>query len=320
MRKRMMLLAGACCLLFACQSNEELQKVSQESNVPMFLEASIASGVLTSRTTTSEQGVSNFELTDRIGLFQPNGDEASCWEYGEDGWTTETEMNWENKVEDFHFCAFYPYQGTATRSSVPMPDLTVQTGELERIGTFDFLVGHRTTSYADAAGVVSFTEDNAFRHVYAMLKIVVNKSSVEDELTIHQVSFEGQDIVTAQTYSFGSSFAEDRLVSGSPSTSVLTLTPEVTVAEESHTFVVLINPVTLSSSLKLSLDYTRNSIRYSASTEGLVSEYTGGKLYTYTIRLKKENILIEGNSIGNWESQVGDDIWVDENHTSEEMD
>ena len=175
-------------------------------------------------------------------------------------------------------------------------------------------------SYADAAGVVSFTEDNAFHHVYAMLKIVVNKSSAEDELTIHKVSYEGQDIVTSQTYSFGSSFAEDRLISGSPSTSVLTLTPEAVVSGESYTFVVLINPVTLSSSLKLSFDYTRNGIRYTASTENLVSEYAGGKLYTYTIRLKKENILIEGNSIGNWESQVGDDIWIDENHTPEEMD
>lgn len=318
--KKMMLLAGVCCLLAACQSKEELQEVNPESNAPMFLEASIASGGVTSRTTTSEQGVSNFELTDRIGLFQPDEDEASCWEFEESGWTTETAMNWENKVEDFHFCAFYPYEETATRSSVPMPDLTVQTGELERIGTFDFLAGHCTMSYADAAGVVSFTEDNAFHHVYAMLKIVVNKSSAEDELTIHKVSYEGQDIVTSQTYSFGSSFAEDRLISGSPSTSVLTLAPEAVVSGENHTFVVLINPVTLSSSLKLSLDYTRNGIRYTASTENLVSEYAGGKLYTYTIRLKKENILIEGNSIGNWESQVGDDIWVDENHTPEKMD
>lgn len=318
--KKMMLLAGVCCLLAACQSKEEFQEVNPESNAPMFLEASIASGGVTSRTTTSEQGVSNFELTDRIGLFQPDEDEASCWEFEESGWTTETAMNWENKVEDFHFCAFYPYEETATRSSVPMPDLTAQTGELERIGTFDFLAGHCTMSYADAAGVVSFTEDNAFHHVYAMLKIVVNKSSAEDELTIHKVSYEGQDIVTSQTYSFGSSFAEDHLISGSPSTSVLTLTPEAVVSGENHTFVVLINPVTLSSSLKLSLDYTRNGIRYTASTENLVSEYAGGKLYTYTIRLKKENILIEGNSIGNWESQVGDDIWVDENHTPEEMD
>lgn len=318
--KKMMLLAGVCCLLAACQSKEEFQEVNPESNAPMFLEASIASGGVTSRTTTSEQGVSNFELTDRIGLFQPDEDEASCWGFEESGWTTETAMNWENKVEDFHFCAFYPYEETATRSSVPMPDLTAQTGELERIGTFDFLAGHCTMSYADAAGVVSFTEDNAFHHVYAMLKIVVNKSSAEDELTIHKVSYEGQDIVTSQTYSFGSSFAEDRLISGSPSTSVLTLTPEAVVSGENHTFVVLINPVTLSSSLKLSLDYTRNGIRYTASTENLVSEYAGGKLYTYTIRLKKENILIEGNSIGNWESQVGDDIWVDENHTPEEMD
>lgn len=318
--KKMMLLAGVCCLLAACQSKEEFQEVNPESNAPMFLEASIASGGVTSRTATSEQGVSNFELTDRIGLFQPDEDEASCWEFEESGWTTETAMNWENKVEDFHFCAFYPYEETATRLSVPMPDLTAQTGELERIGTFDFLAGHCTMSYADAAGVVSFTEDNAFHHVYAMLKIVVNKSSAEDELTIHKVSYEGQDIVTSQTYSFGSSFAEDRLISGSPSTSVLILTPEAVVSGENHTFVVLINPVTLSSSLKLSLDYTRNGIRYTASTENLVSEYAGGKLYTYTIRLKKENILIEGNSIGNWESQVGDDIWIDENHTPEEMD
>ena len=315
--RKMMLLAGACCLLVACQSKEELQEVNQESNAPMFLEASIASGGVTSRTTTSEQGVSNFELTDQIGLFQPDEDEASCWEFEESGWTTETAMNWENKVEDFHFCAFYPYKEAANRSSIPMPDLTAQTGELEHIGTFDFLAGHCTMSYADAAGVVSFTEENAFRHVYAMLKVVVNKSSAEDELTIHKVSYEGQDIATSQTYSFGSSFAEDRLISGSPSTSVLTLTPEAVVTEESHTFVVLINPVTLSSSLKLSFDYTRNGIRYTASTENLVSEYTSGKLYTYTIRLKKENILIEGNSIGNWESQVGDDIWIDENHTSE---
>lgn len=40
----MMLLAGVCCLLAACQSKEELQEVNPESNAPMFLEASIASG------------------------------------------------------------------------------------------------------------------------------------------------------------------------------------------------------------------------------------------------------------------------------------
>lgn len=311
--RKMMLWAGICCLLGACQSQEELN----ESNAPMYLEASIASGLLTSRTTTTEEGSSSFDLTDQVGLFQPDNDVPVCWEYKESGWNTETEMNWENKVEDFHFCAFYPYKETATRSAVPMPDLTAQTGELRNIGAFDFLAAHCTMSYTDAAGVVSFTEDNAFRHVYAMLKIVVNKSAVDDELTVHQVSYEGQDIVTAQTYSFGNSFAEDRLVLGSPSTSILTLAPEVSVSGEKHTFVVLINPVTLSSSLKLSLDYTRNGIRYNASTEGLNSEYAGGKLYTYTLRLKKENILIEGNSIGNWESQVGDDIWIDENHTPE---
>lgn len=315
--KKMMLLAGVCSLLAACQSKEELKVVNQESNAPMYLEASIASGLLTSRTITTEEGASSFDLTDQVGLFQPDNDVPVCWEYNETGWNTEAEMNWENKVEDFHFCAFYPYKETATRSAVPMPDLTVQTGELGHIGAFDFLAAHCTMSYTDAAGVVSFTEDNAFRHVYAMLKIVVNKSAVDDELTVHQVSYEGQDIVTAQTYSFGNSFTEDRLVLGSPSTSILTLAPEVSVSGEKHTFVVLINPVTLSSSLKLGLDYTRNGIRYSASTEGLASDFTGGKLYTYTLRLKKEDILIEGNSIGNWESLVGDDIWIDENHTSE---
>lgn len=32
----MMLLAGVCCLLAACQSKEELQEVNPESNAPMF--------------------------------------------------------------------------------------------------------------------------------------------------------------------------------------------------------------------------------------------------------------------------------------------
>ena len=315
--RKMMLWAGMCCLLGACQSQEELNEGNQEGSATMYLEAAIASGTVTSRTTTNEQGISSFQLADRIGLFQPDVDEASCWEFEESGWSTDTEINWENKVEDFHFCAFYPYKEGVTRSAVPMPDLTVQTGELASIGTFDFLVGHCTMAYTDAAGIVSFTGENAFRHVYAMLKVVVNKNDAEDKLIIHQVSYEGQDIVTAQTYSFGGSIAEDRLILGSPSASILTLTPETSVSGENHTFVILINPVTLSSSLKLSLDYTRNGIRYSASTEDLVPEFTGGKLYTYTVRLKKENILIEGNSIGNWESQVGDDIWIDENHTPE---
>lgn len=315
--KKVMLLAGFCSLLAACQSEKEPEYTTPSDSMPMYLEASIASDRVTSRTTVTEEGNSSFMETDRIGFFHPDAVEACCWEYDGANWNTASDLNWENKVESFHFCAFYPYQEGAVRTAVPMPDLSVQTGELDHVGNLDFLAGHCDASYSDGGGIVSFTGADAFQHVYAMLKIVVNKNEADDNMTVHTVKYEGEDIVTPHTYCFGDNFTADELVKDPSPVSTLTLTPEASVDEGGYTIVVLLNPVTLSTSLNLTFEYTRNGISYTASTDKLGTEFTGGKLYEYTLRLKKEDIIIEGNAISNWDSMVGEDIWVDENHTSD---
>lgn len=66
--KKVMLLAGFCSLLAACQSEKEPEYTTPSDSMPMYLEASIASDRVTSRTTVTEEGNSSFMETDRIGF------------------------------------------------------------------------------------------------------------------------------------------------------------------------------------------------------------------------------------------------------------
>ena len=162
MNKKMMMWACVLPLLAACQQNENEPESVDEA--VMSLQASVSSPVISRTVTDAEDASTDFETGDRIGFFMPGEDSPVEWTLGSDGWTSETPLVWENKVDEFEFCAYYPCtEETAVRTAIPMPDLSAQKGDFSELGTYDFLAARRVTGYSENAGAVSFVGERSRR-------------------------------------------------------------------------------------------------------------------------------------------------------------
>ena len=140
-------LMGVCSLslLAGCQQNETELEMGETGKIA--LRASVANSVA-SRTVTDAGGLSTtFEEGDEIGFFIPGEESQVKWSLTGDGWESEVPLTWENKVDEFEFCAYYPYSdGVTGRTSIPTPDLSRQNGRFSDIGLFDFLAARCTSS------------------------------------------------------------------------------------------------------------------------------------------------------------------------------
>ena len=234
------------------------------------------------------------------------------WSLSTSLWTSDSKPVWKNKVDKFEFCAYYPYVDGASRTQIPMPDLTTQTGEASLIGDYDFLAARCSASYTDNNGT-SFTKDAAFKHVFSLISVTVQKNGNDESMTLNQISFEGKDIVSRHTYQFGGMAEEDALVPVAESEgSSLILTPETAVEEQGHTTMVVINPGTLASPLKFSIAYVCDGHSYTASTTQMGQNFEAGKYYRYTVRLNKEELLLSGNEVADWNQEDLSDLVVTE--------
>ena len=197
-------LLGFSIFLAAC-SNETLS-LNEDLSVKLFVEVgSNQNQQQKSRTVTDADGHVTFSTNDKVGMFIQNQENPVLWTYDGASWNPEKTIVWENRADDFDFQAYYPCEETAqvTRTSVPMPDLSVQTGKLGDIGSKDFLVGKCTTSYSDYNGVVSFSGTNAFKHVYSLLHINIVNDEAEQSFKMVGCSFLGEGIVTPQNEKIG---------------------------------------------------------------------------------------------------------------------
>lgn len=298
-------------LLAGCQQNELTGKMDESLDVR--LQASVAGTDASSRTLLEENGKTVFAEGDEIGLFMPQEDTSVKWSLSTSLWTSDSKPVWKNKVDNFEFCAYYPYVDGDSRTQIPMPDLTTQTGEASLIGDYDFLAARCSASYTDNNGTVSFTKDAAFKHVFSLISVTVQKNGNDESMTLNQISFEGKDIVSRHTYKFGEMAEEDALVPVAESEgSSLILTPETAVEEQGHTTMVVINPGTLASPLKFSIAYVCDGHSYTASTTQMGQNFEAGKYYRYTVRLNKEELLLSGNEVADWNQEDLSDLVVTE--------
>ena len=82
-----------------------------------------------------------------------------------------------------------------------MPDLTGQSGEAAELGAYDFLSASKTCNFSTAAGVVSFTGSNAFKHAYSLLQITLTDSE-EATTLLTSASITGEGRFTNYAYRF----------------------------------------------------------------------------------------------------------------------
>lgn len=305
-------------MLVACQQND-LAEISSELN-PLSMEAEIsgASNNVISRTNTTHEGNVSFSAGDKIGFYMPEAETAGEWSYSGSNWTSSVNYEWKDKVMPYHFCAFYPSVESAPRTAIPMPDLSLQTGTWEDLGQYDFLVAHNTSKYTDKSGVVSFTGESAFKHVYAMVSITLKKDKEEEQVTLSDITFEAPGIVTPHTYQLGNSAMEDAMSISGDAVDTFTL-PNISndVPTEGCNKVFIVNPLELEDPINLLIKYNRDGISYSASTKALGTNLKKGSFYNLTLRLKKSGLVVEGNTVEDWNLVNMDDVNVEEIPTIE---
>lgn len=287
-------------LLFCVSCDKQSESPEDDMAVKLFVEVG---GKSQTKTVTETDGTVTFSGGDKLGMFVLPGNTPVMWSYQDSRWVSSESVKWENRTDDFEFLAYYPCDEVSgvTPDAVPMPDLSGQSGSLDDIGEKDFLVGRVVASYADNNGTVSFSGDNSLKHVYSLLYLSVVGDDLSNPLTITGCTFTGKGIVTPHTYSFDSA-SGGMIASGSPGGDVLTIEDL-----PSHDIAVLINPVSLDSSLSFTIRYIRSGQEYEAGAS-LGTDFSGGSFHKITLRLVDGKLIMTGNEVSDWNVITLDDI------------
>lgn len=287
-------------LLFCVSCDKQSESPEDDMAVKLFAEVG---GKSQTKTVTETDGTVTFSVGDKLGMFVLPGNTPVMWSYQNSRWVSSVSVEWENRTDDFEFLAYYPCDEVSgvTPDAVPMSDLSEQSGSLDDIGDKDFLVGRVVASYADNNGTVSFSGDNSLKHVYSLLYLSVVEDDLSNPLTITGCTFTGKGIVTPHTYSFDSA-SGGMIASGSPGGDVLTIEDL-----PSHDIAVLINPVSLDSSLSFTIRYIRSGQEYEAKAN-LGTDFSGGSFHKITLRLVDGKLIMTGNEVSDWNVITLDDI------------
>ena len=156
-------------MLAGCQQADEIE--NQSEKLPISMEASIGKSEAGSRYSGETPNGIAFYEGDKIALSVNDGSFVQ-WIYGDGKWTTTPAVNWNDKSSEHTFTAFYPFVAGAVKNNVPMPDLAGQDGTMASVATRDFLVSTKEQTYG-ANGVVSFTGNDAFKHVSSLVSITL---------------------------------------------------------------------------------------------------------------------------------------------------
>lgn len=263
-----------------------------------------------SRTSTGDDGKTVFVDEDCIGLFTKGNKTASMWTYDGSTWTANTEVTWESKFDKFEFLAYYPCTSdNVALDGILMPDLSSQTGKLSDIGKHDFLKGRCKVSYNDNEGMVSFSGENSFSHVYSLLYLsIANNDGESGNVSITGCKFEGEGIANNKKFVFGDDTKDDGMTDvGTAVASTIDIKYEQTVQlDKKHTLAVLINPVQLKTPLTFTLSYKDGESQKTANIE-LGQNFASGSLYKYSLGWKKGSLSLSGNEVKDW-NVVSEDI------------
>ncbi|WP_300727577.1 fimbrillin family protein [uncultured Bacteroides sp.] len=296
--KKKIFCSGAFAALLGLASCQQNESDVLNSEARLGMNASV-SNVNPARTSVS--GVTtSFVVGDKVGFFMPESETPVEWSYSGTSWSPTQELFWPDQTNSYSFCAFYPYVESATRTSVPVPDLSTQTGVLEDIADYDFLVASTSCSYKSSNnGSVEFTGASAFKHQLSLIKINLKNAS-DGEITLKKIKLEGKDLMSTYTYNMTSGMMEKKVDGSVVESWEKTLDGGAVIQTDGYPVAVLCNPSEAERGLTLSLEYERDGYSYTASTTSIKSLFESGKLYQYTIMIEREGLVISGNEIIDW--------------------
>ena len=279
-------------LLAACQG-QDVPTVTDEEKLPMSVQAEIEnSSSANARTSTTDEGAVSFVAGDKIGLFVPDQPSPVVWTYSGSGWTPGKTVYWKDKTSTYDFYAYYPCSGdvsAVTASAVPMPDLSTQTGTLEKLGDYDFLVATQNCSYG-ATGAVSFTGEHQFQHVLSMVSFTFTTNDMGDGVTLKSVQLSAEGLSAQNTYDLLNRRTEASSVAGTV----------ITAGISGNASVLLAVPVT-AVTFTVSVTYTTGEQEVTISqtaTESITLQQ--GKKHQMTVTVKQGGLSLSGMEITNW--------------------
>lgn len=263
----------------------------------------------------SEEGIFSFCAGDEMGIFVEGGSSYK-WELhkteGGNEWRSDEPMKWpvDSKEQTVNFCAYSPYVGEMKDNEVVMPDLSAQTGELDKIGGFDFLVAYCLTSYESAGGEVHFVGDNAFKHVFSLVTFNVKGDLGMSGAKILHALFRATGIATQAKYVFNDTGAGIKALPLAAIVNELRLPVNRMLEGQDMRIYAIVNP--LKTNLALALTYERNGVTYVTKEVVLGTEFLSNNMYTFSLSVNKGEVFITGADISPWTPNDLGDVVVDE--------
>ena len=305
--------AAICCMvmLAGCQQTDEIE--NEGERLPMYIKASIGKSEVGSRYFVETPNSLSFYDGDEIGLSVNDGDFVQ-WTYSDGKWNVTPAVNWNDKSSEHTFTAFYPFVADADKDNVPMPDLSGQDGTMTSVATRDFLVSTKKQTYG-TNGIVSFTGDDAFKHVSSLVSITLKGEGDLVGAKVSEISISGEHILTPSSYSFEVANGNAVTLSDDVAKQVdlLKALPSYTMTSEGITYYFVLNSGTVDlADVTLSIQYEKGGKEYNAQLIGLgtntVNKFESGKQYRYALKVAGGVLVVAGNEIAPW----GDGLTMDD--------
>ena len=313
------IVVGALCmsLLMACE-NQDFKGNEEIPGNNLRVEAEIAaSGAHLSRTSTTESGTVTFASGDRIGFYMPEDEQSGAWTFVDEVWTSDKTYSWPDKAQTYNFCAYYPFTASEARTAITMPDLSTQTGTLAGLKTLDFLAARCEASYSTKSGVVSFTGEQSFKHVYAMMVVNLRTNAETKGSVLTDLTLKSEGIVSPHTYHFGMFAEGDGMTLAGGAVGELALSNlETEITTLGIKQYLIVNPLPKMQDVEITIQYTREGQTYTASTKVSAATVQEGNLNKLNILVKKSGLVIEGNTVEDWTENDLGDLSVEENKVS----
>lgn len=204
------------------------------------------------------------------------------------------------------FAAYYPYQASADKATLPGTDGAVTGANTQSQPTaeaqsaFDYLYASGVTA-SKSQPTVAFSGDKMFKHKMARL-ILVLKTSTDDGFTADQVNaasttFKLGGLKHDGTFHVtdGTAEATGNVVSDWDITSNVNnvYSPE----NGTRTYTMILYPQSISGALPLSATIDGQTF---VNTTVIQPALQAGYTYTYTITIKKTGLVISGFTIESW--------------------
>ena len=313
--------AAICCMvmLAGCQQTDGI--ANEGERLPMYIKASIGKSEVGSRYFVETPNSLSFYDGDEIGLSVNDGAFVQ-WTYSDGRWDVVPAVNWNDKSSEHTFAAFYPFATGASKGYVPMPDLSGQDGTMASVASRDFLVSTKTQTYG-TNGIVSFTGDDAFKHVSSLVSITLKGEGDLVGAKVSEISISGEHILTPSTYSF--EVANDNAVTLNVAKQVdlLEVLPSYTMTSEGITYYFVLNSGTVElADVTLCIQYEKGGKEYNAQLIGLgtntVTKFESGKQYSYALKVAGGVLVVTGNEIAPWGNGLTmDDIVINGSEVTE---